>query len=312
MSATTSRTRPRLAGAVVPVAGLGSGDRAAMFRLMLTAYHHLSRTSFEDDLDEKDEVALVWDDTGSIRAFSTILVAPVTVAGDTVRMYFSGDTIVDHRVRTANPLLPLVLRHALITAEEPGGPLHWFLITKGHRTYRILPLLFHRFHPRPDEATPPAVAATLEAFALARYPRRYDPGAGVIRAGQGEYRLRPEESAITESRLADPYVRFFVDRNPAHAVGDELCCVAPLAADNLTPAGRRLAGLDPDRIVRPEAPNRPADPAAGVRPEAPDHPAGPGCAPGSTSPAGADLRSRPLPGRLLAPPASGQAATGDR
>jgi hypothetical protein len=35
-------------------------------------------------------------------------------------------------------------------------------------------------------------------------------------------------------------VRFFLERNPGHAAGDELVSLASLADDNLTPAARRM------------------------------------------------------------------------
>jgi hypothetical protein len=50
---------------------------------------------------------------------------------------------------------------------------------------------------------------------------------------------------LTPQRLVDPHVRFFVERNPEHAMGDELCCIAPLTGDNFTKAARRVIGIDP-------------------------------------------------------------------
>jgi hypothetical protein len=46
-------------------------------------------------------------------------------------------------------------------------------------------------------------------------------------------------------------VRFFVERNPGHIRGEELCCLARLARDNLTPAVRRVLGAEP-RLAEPE------------------------------------------------------------
>jgi len=40
-------------------------------------------------------------------------------------------------------------------------------------------------------------------------------------------------------------VRFFVERNPGHACGDELCCLAPLTRANFTPAAHRVIGPEP-------------------------------------------------------------------
>jgi hypothetical protein len=50
-------------------------------------------------------------------------------------------------------------------------------------------------------------------------------------------------------RLRDPFVRFFVERNPGHARGDALCCLAPLTRANFTPAAYRVIGLPAEQPV---------------------------------------------------------------
>jgi hypothetical protein len=50
---------------------------------------------------------------------------------------------------------------------------------------------------------------------------------------------------ITPDRLRDPHVQFFARRNPRHALGDELCCIAPLTPGNFTPAAYRAMGPRP-------------------------------------------------------------------
>ena len=52
----------------------------------------------------------------------------------------------------------------------------------------------------------------------------------------------PEVADVTPERLRDPHVAFFVRRNPGHARGDELCCLAPLTRANFTPAAYRVIG----------------------------------------------------------------------
>jgi hypothetical protein len=52
---------------------------------------------------------------------------------------------------------------------------------------------------------------------------------------------------IDAQRLADPHVAYFQAANPGHARGDELACLAELALENLTPAGRRMLGLPRQR-----------------------------------------------------------------
>ena len=52
--------------------------------------------------------------------------------------------------------------------------------------------------------------------------------------------LRPGVAEVTERRLRDPLVEFFIRMNPGHAQGDELACLVPISRSNLTPAGLRM------------------------------------------------------------------------
>ena len=134
---------------------------------------------------------------------------------------------------------------------RPGEELYWFLISKGYKTYRFLPVFFHEFYPRYDHHDPPWVRSAVDALASSRYPHNYDPEAGVIRAGTDQYRLREEVAPVTAERLHDPHVRFFQSRNPGHKQGDELCCLAPLTRENFTPAAYRAIGIEPVSLVLP-------------------------------------------------------------
>jgi hypothetical protein len=127
----------------------------------------------------------------------------------------------------------------------PDTDLYWFLTTKGYRTYRFLPVFFHEFYPRHDVPTPEWAGRISRAAALAKCPAHYDPHTGIIRVSQRSYRLREGVANVTAQRLRDPHVRFFVERNPRHDRGDELCCIAPLARENLTRAAYRVIGPQP-------------------------------------------------------------------
>jgi hypothetical protein len=162
-----------------------------------------------------------------------------------VRALFSGDTIIDRRHWGDSALARVWGRLALALLDEhPAEELYWFLISKGYKTYRFLPVFFQEFYPRPEVPTPGRVAEVLDALARCKFPREYDPGRGIVRAGPGKEYLRDEVAPVTPGRLADPHVRFFVERNPGHLWGDELCCLAPLTRANFTPAAYRVLGAE--------------------------------------------------------------------
>ena len=94
------------------------------------------------------------------------------------------------------------------------------------------------FYPRFDAPTPPGLQRLLDALGAERFGPAYD--AGVVRFPKPQV-LRERLIGVPAGRCADPHVQFFLERNPGHRRGDELVSLASLAADNLTPAGRRMA-----------------------------------------------------------------------
>jgi hypothetical protein len=234
----------RLRGQLVSAAAVTPAQREQMFALMDRHYENITRPAFAADLAEKQWVILLHDPpTGRLCGFSTQVLLQADVGGRPVTALFSGDTIVD-RDRWGDSALAHVwgrMALALINA-LPGTELYWFLISKGYKTYRFLPVFFRDFYPRHDGPTPARARAVLDALGGHKYPERYDPAAGVVRAAPGQERLRPGLADVTADRLRDPHVRFFAAHNPGHARGDELCCLAPLTRANFTPAAYRVIG----------------------------------------------------------------------
>jgi hypothetical protein len=237
----------KLRGRLVPVRDMTASQRDAMFALMDAHYENVHRDHFEADLSEKHWVIQVTEPhTDRLCGFSTQRILDMEIAGQVVKALFSGDTIIAREHWGDNALAQTWGRLALRLMDNAGGtPLYWFLISKGYKTYRFLPLFFHEYYPRPDRATPGWACAVLDAFASSRYPDEYDPTSGLVRATPDKDRLRAGLADVTPERLQDPCVRFFVERNPDHRRGDELCCLAPLTRDNFTRAAYRVIGPEP-------------------------------------------------------------------
>jgi hypothetical protein len=236
-----------LIGELTRAAKLTPLERNAMFALMQRHYDNVARGRFDADLAEKDWVILLRDrDTGVIGGFSTQMLLDAEVQGRPIRALFSGDTIVDRDRWGDSALAHVWGRLALSLIDRHTEiPLYWFLISKGYRTYRFLPVFFHEFYPRHDCLTPLWAADVIDALARHKCPDDYDAPAGVIRAGATKDRLRPGVADLTAERLRDPHVRFFAAHNPGHAAGDELCCIAPLTRANFTAAAYRVVGPEP-------------------------------------------------------------------
>jgi hypothetical protein len=237
----------KLIGRLVHAVDLTPQDRDTMFGLMDRHYAQVYRAAFEADLDEKRWVIQVVDpDTETICGFSTQMLLEVDVDGRPIKALFSGDTIVAREHWGDNALAHVWGRLALSLMDALGeSDLYWFLISKGYKTYRFLPVFFREFYPRYDTPTPVWIRDVIDVLGRARYPEWYDPAAGIIRAGPGKDRLREGIADITPERLRDPHVRFFVERNPGHSQGEELCCLAPLSRKNFTTAAHRVLGPEP-------------------------------------------------------------------
>jgi hypothetical protein len=217
----------RLTAKTVPTAALGPDAVEGMWRLFERYYADVSRERFEQDLAPKDHVILLRDSgDGSLRGFSTLQTYRRELDGRPVVAVFSGDTVVDasywgqralHRAFVAH-----ILRRKL---EHPLTPVYWFLITKGYKTYLLLQRNFPVHWPRHDRKTPEWEQRVLDRLATDRFGDAYRPELGVLRFDEACGRLRPEVAPIDEESLRDPAIRFFHERNPGAAEGDELVCL---------------------------------------------------------------------------------------
>jgi hypothetical protein len=235
----------RLTAEVWPRLRLTGSDREQMYRLLESYFENTSRRQFDEDLSEKDTVILLRDrENGQVAGFSTLMNIPITLEGQRVAAFFSGDTIIAREHWGSSLLGRLWLRTVFgeadrIRQRSPETLVYWFLISSGYKTWRYLPIFFVDYTPHPQRNPPPFERRVLDALAAAKFGPEYDSGSGVIRFHRASP-LRPGVADVTGSRLRDPLVEFFVRKNPEHARGDELACLAAISRSNLTRAGLRL------------------------------------------------------------------------
>lgn len=230
----------KLMGRVVSRALLTAAETASMRVLLERHFSGVDPATFQADLAGKNWVVLLEDECGRLQGFSTFLMYASIAAGRPLVVVCSGDTIVDPAA-WGSPVLSRTWIKAVYDLKRgfPEGDLYWLLLTSGFRTYRFLSVFCREFHPRFDCPFPPGMQRTLELLATERYGDLYDAGAGLVRFSRPQA-LRDDLGIVPPGRFADPHVRFFLERNPGHASGDELVSLASLALDNLTPAGRRM------------------------------------------------------------------------
>lgn len=231
---------------------LPAADRESMLELHTRYFSHVRRDRFLADLAEKDWVIRL-SDAGRLAGFSTQRLLTIRHRERDRFVLFSGDTIVDRAYwgehQLAGAFGHLVLR---LMREHGEDDLFWFLITKGYRTYRFLPVFFNRFWPTPAPPGGGDRPELLDVVARARYGAAFDEARGVIAAADDSDRLRPELCDVPPSRRQDVFVRFFLARNPGFPRGDELACLAALRRDNLNRHAWRV--IDRTRPVWLEEP----------------------------------------------------------
>ncbi|HIC7213427.1 hypothetical protein [Burkholderia stabilis] len=230
-----------LRATAVDRAALGPDDIDRMFSLYAASYCDTGRAQFDRDLGDKTHCIVLRDDGGAIQGFSTLKQYETRWRDASIRVIFSGDTIIDPAHWGTQHLAFAWIRHAGdVWRQAPAVPLYWFLICKGHRTYRYLRAFARDYAPRADNLTAPATQDLMDHLAASRYGHAYDPATGLLSFDTPQGRLTPTlaEVPVAHRRLAD--VDYFLARNPGYAHGDELVCLCELSASNLRPLARRL------------------------------------------------------------------------
>ncbi|MDY6806497.1 MAG: hypothetical protein SXA11_22190 [Cyanobacteriota bacterium] len=222
---------------------LAESDRLAMYSLLSNHFEGVTSEVFEADLQQKNWVVLM-EKNGILKGFSTLLFYRSEFAGEVISVVYSGDTIVDPSAWSSSTLskawiaaVKKLRRDAGL--DRPGGKLYWLLISSGYRTYRFLPTFWREFYPRFDRQTPETTKALMEFLGGDRFGECYNKETGIVRFDRPQS-LRGQLKGIPPERLKDPHVSFFNAKNQGHLVGDELLCLAEIAEENLTPAGRRM------------------------------------------------------------------------
>jgi hypothetical protein len=218
---------------------LPADRRAAMYALLVAHFEGVTPEQFAADLEAIRDV-IILERGEHLVGFTTLLAYESEYAGEPVSVIYSGDTIVApeawHSPVLARAWIAAVNR---IRHDFPHGRYYWLLLTSGFRTYRFLPVFWREFFPTHARATPDEAHGLLRHLAQERFGAAFDATAGIVRFPRPQ-RLRPGLAGVPAGRDADPHVRFFLERNPGYRDGDELVCLAELAATNLTAAGRRM------------------------------------------------------------------------
>lgn len=223
----------------VPVAALDERLTRNMASLYLASYDGSSEALFLSDLAGKDEVLLV-NAAGKLVGFTTLRVFERDWQGRRIRVVYSGDTVVEQAHWGQQALaFAWIARMGALKHEQPETPLYWFLLVKGHRTFRYLPVFGKSFHPHwsIDRSDLKPLA---DALATGFFPEAYNPATGVVEFAESRGHLKARIAHPDPDELERDGVRFFLERNPGFARGHELVCLCEVEEHNMKPLTLRL------------------------------------------------------------------------
>ncbi len=222
MEKTTGRLRAR----IQPIDTLRPEQRTSLWEMFQRYYVGVEPETFEADLRDKDELILLSDSRGTIAGFSTLKTYRKTVEGRPIIVVFSGDTIVEPAYWGQTCLQRAFFRYVMKVKFKAGRtPVYWYLLSKGYKTYLLLSRNFATYYPRHDLPTPTFERALIQTLSVERYGEAFEPQRGVLQAEACPGRLRSGVAPLDLSLLSADDIRFFHQRNPGHAAGDELCCL---------------------------------------------------------------------------------------
>jgi len=222
--------RSRMRWQIKSVSTLKDTIREDMWHLYQAYYTETSRETFYEDLSAKHHVILLQDrHLGTLAGFSTAERYRNEVDGRPFAVVYSGDTIVDQAYWGQTSLQLGFLTYIIITKLlNPHIPVYWFLITKGYKTYLLMSRNFPEYWPRYNKPTPPWEQKVINTLAKKKFGDTYNSEFGLLCFdGECHERLKQDVAPIEDELVAKyPDIRFFVEMNPGHELGDELCCLA--------------------------------------------------------------------------------------
>lgn len=200
---------------------------------LTTRFVTTDRAAWEGKLLEHDEVVLYRGRTsGALVGMAAVDVAQLTHEGRRVNLIFTSSVLIDERYRGQNLIQRAGMASFLrVWRRQPLTPIYWVFDTFSYKSYLLLARNFVDFWPAQGRGLPTWEAGLLQRFASQRYGEDWEPERGVVRS-RGHKRLKEGVAAIDEANLRHADIRFFAERNPHHARGDLLLCLAPLSLRN--------------------------------------------------------------------------------
>lgn len=207
--------------------------------LYLKNYNGSNSLIFRKDLKEKNYILCIYFNEELI-GFSTLQNYIHEFRNKKYSIIFSGDTIVDKahwgQQSLAKEWIGLVKK---IKSLSPELELFWFLIVKGHRTYKYLNAFAKEYFPKFDNEV---LFLKDLAYSLAaeKFKDNFNKELGLIQYDNDSARLVEDLADISDEQCKNVNTQFFLEKNPNYKNGDELVCCCSLETTNMNPITLRF------------------------------------------------------------------------
>jgi hypothetical protein len=216
-----------LSVSVVSISALDKETIEQMWQIFDTYYLDVDRARFETDLLAKNDVFLLRDaDNLTLQGFSTVRVFEERINNRKCVAIYSGDTIIRREYWGQTALQKaFYLYITRVFLANPFTPVYWFLISKGYKTYLLLSRNFPDYWPSHRAETPAFENALIDRLSQKMFGDSWKPDLGVLKFDTPMGKLKGEVAPITESMCQHADIKYFIEKNPGHGHGDELCCL---------------------------------------------------------------------------------------
>ena len=207
---------------IVAVENIKPTQIERLYLVFDSLYDNVSREEFERDLLDKDYIVLLFADS-EIVGFSTIKV----YREKGIHTIFSGDTAILKKY-WGNKRLQIAFSRFLLTwmITHPFTRVYWLLISKGYKTYLLLANNISDFAPSIKRALTPDEKDIAYKILEKKYDEHLDRARGLLVFNRPSCHVKGEICSIAPDDLANRHIQFFAEKNPNHARGDELICLA--------------------------------------------------------------------------------------
>jgi hypothetical protein len=221
------------------VADITEKDRNEITELYLGYFDGSDEAQVISDLENKTEILLLYCEK-SLVGFTTLQLYDFKWQDTLIQIIYSGDTVVHHAHWGQQSLaFAWIANLGKLQRERPDVPLYWFVIIKGHRTYKFLPVFGKSFYPHwsIDRSDLKPLA---DALALEKFGSDYSPATGLVKFAASRGHLNPRIAYPSEKEKSKEAVQFFLQKNPGYALGHELVCLCEISEDNMKPLTKRI------------------------------------------------------------------------